>query len=50
MKPEVTNSTRRPSQTLLCLKKKLGGNLSALGAMDAKKEGSEEGNYTHKIK
>jgi hypothetical protein len=46
MKLEVTNSARRASETLHRPKTKVGGALSALGAMDAKKQGSQEGNYT----
>jgi hypothetical protein len=48
MKPDVTNSARRPSETLLHPKTKVGGDLSALGVMEAKWQGSEEGNYTCK--
>jgi hypothetical protein len=43
MKPEVTNSARRASETLHRPKTKVGGALSALGAMDARnKEAKKE--------
>jgi hypothetical protein len=36
MYPEITNSAKRPSETLLHPKMKVGGDLSTLGAMDMK--------------